>query len=100
MYCAWVAAITSSKKHHRVNPQLARIVVNSSLVEQFASFDSISMASSPRVAPRVAQALQGEAQPALDPHSSRMTFPMIYSSKLLPPYFPTPVKLAHARLVY
>jgi hypothetical protein len=47
----------------------------------------------------VAQALQEEALPVLDPHSSRMTFLMIFSSKHLPEYFLTLVRLAHAKLV-
>jgi hypothetical protein len=64
-------------------------------VEQFASFDLISMAPTPTVA----RALHEEAQPALDPHSSKMTFLTIYS-KLMPPYFLTLVKLAHARLIH
>jgi hypothetical protein len=94
MYCAYIAAITYFQNRHRVR-QLAPSVANSSLVEQFASFDLISMAPTPTVA----RTLQEEAQPVLDPLSSRMTFPTIYFSKLLPPYFPTLLKLAHARLV-
>jgi hypothetical protein len=64
-------------------------------VEQFAAFDLISVAPTLTVA----RALQEEAQPALGPHSLRMTFLMIYS-KLLASFFLTPVKLVHARLVY
>jgi hypothetical protein len=60
-------------------------------VELFASFSSISMVSA------VAQALQEEALPVIDPHLSRMTFLAIFSSKHLPKYFLTLVRLAHAR---
>jgi hypothetical protein len=51
------------------------------------------------MASTVARALHEEALPVLDPHSSRMIFLMIFSSKPLPLYFLTLVRLAHARLV-
>jgi hypothetical protein len=50
------------------------------------------------MASTVALALHEEALPVLDPHSSRMIFLMTFSSKPRPPYFPTLVRLAHARL--
>jgi hypothetical protein len=60
------------KKLHHVYLPFAPSAASSSLTVQFASFESIS------TAPAAAGVPQEEAQAALDHHSSRMTFLMIF----------------------